>query len=280
MNGPKVYPIIEHPLKDLPFKMVPNSTEVVQHIPSEYEQTHYCFVSCLKSFTKAMWRISGRLISIRSLLYLFCFIPVCALMGHIGYIIHLIKTHDDEDETRRLIPLLIVAIGFFISTFITIFCLIKNGQYPNEASVIYLGIFFAYTILFCSHVSYLSSTERRVSLILFACGINLLGAATVMYHFWLLFYAFALMIEYIIRHKCSNCCPPPGLSIRSYNAYYFDPVHTSATCCMICLNGLAENNEVCIGKCHISHVFHRICISEWFNVKDTCPMCNCIARFY
>ena len=46
--------------------------------------------------------------------------------------------------------------------------------------------------------------------------------------------------------------------------------------CTICLENLSSNKTESF-PCQ--HIFHRICLEEWFKIERTCPMCRKILLF-
>ncbi|RWS19159.1 hypothetical protein B4U80_14496 [Leptotrombidium deliense] len=43
--------------------------------------------------------------------------------------------------------------------------------------------------------------------------------------------------------------------------------------CSICLDEI-RHDEMCHLMCHCSHWFHEMCLIEWLNISDTCPVCR------
>ena len=53
---------------------------------------------------------------------------------------------------------------------------------------------------------------------------------------------------------------------------YVTPIDINEGKCVICFDGL-EEKEICkMVTC--DHVFHKECINQWLNVKQTCPCCR------
>jgi hypothetical protein len=46
--------------------------------------------------------------------------------------------------------------------------------------------------------------------------------------------------------------------------------------CSICQSNFELNNDLVKLKCNDDHIFHEICIHEWFKEHNTCPLCRVI----
>ncbi|CAD8123736.1 unnamed protein product [Paramecium sonneborni] len=47
--------------------------------------------------------------------------------------------------------------------------------------------------------------------------------------------------------------------------------------CIICLQQMLEKSNkdpIVQLRCHTSHIFHKLCITEWLNQNKKCPICN------
>jgi hypothetical protein len=44
--------------------------------------------------------------------------------------------------------------------------------------------------------------------------------------------------------------------------------------CRICFQSFVPDEEIMLLPCDKKHVFHKFCISGWFKVSPTCPMCR------
>ena len=46
--------------------------------------------------------------------------------------------------------------------------------------------------------------------------------------------------------------------------------------CSICTDEYKIKDEIILLQC--SHFYHKICISKWVKIKDTCPYCRCTIK--
>lgn len=49
-------------------------------------------------------------------------------------------------------------------------------------------------------------------------------------------------------------------------------INTEVSECSICLERFEVNTNVCILEC--GHIYHKNCISSWFNINHSCPTCR------
>ena len=42
--------------------------------------------------------------------------------------------------------------------------------------------------------------------------------------------------------------------------------------CCICLNDIDKNSSIIVLSCN--HIYHKNCITRWFNKNKTCPICR------
>ena len=57
-----------------------------------------------------------------------------------------------------------------------------------------------------------------------------------------------------------------------YFSYHYMPISTTNTTCPICLEEMAQVEEMI--KLNCPHLFHRNCVIRWLEDMDTCPVCR------
>lgn len=93
---------------------------------------------------------------------------------------------------------------------------------------------------------------------------------------------FVYVFEFIIRDatcalfKCrKNKDDTNGIILPIYcSVYYYDKFKTTAIQCTICLCEFENRKKICVGNCHITHLFHVECLIEWLKYKIDCPICK------
>ena len=79
------------------------------------------------------------------------------------------------------------------------------------------------------------------------------------------------MYKIIERNKqISHTKEDKGKIIESLKSTYTG----ETTSCSICLGDIADKDEIIQLKCAKMHVFHEMCIQNWFEVKVCCPICR------
>ena len=91
-----------------------------------------------------------------------------------------------------------------------------------------------------------------------------------------------ITMEILIRILfCSLRCPKKEEIIMrfKYRLYPFIADLYKENKCSICLIEFEQNEPMCVLTCHESHIFNIICIKEWLNKQDTCPICRALVDF-
>ena len=98
-----------------------------------------------------------------------------------------------------------------------------------------------------------------------------------------LIYLITFFLEFIIRLLiCKLSHPCAGVS-QEGQVSQGDPVNLipmkyredgTPFSCVICLDELHNDQEVCQLSCHKSHVFHFKCMEEWVKNSNLCPNCR------
>ena len=97
-----------------------------------------------------------------------------------------------------------------------------------------------------------------------------------------------LCFEFIIRlfaGKLTNPCPPtdyssltpisPNVISIKLKVTSYDKEKTEAPKeCIICLDQFSSTDKVIQLACNKKHTFHKDCLKEWMNAKDSCPICR------
>lgn len=236
----------------------------------------------------------------RALLWSFWLISGLGSIGYFGFVAYLLHLYKGDGNVA-IHAVLFAMIFCYSLTNAAITRSILLSELYDESLPYLLGFFLlAYTGLFIPSVIILFLDGRNtygiVSCVLY--GISLYGPGfyvliiCLLGILWGIICVFEVVFVYIpllivggiiyliYLACCNNMCKkpkpdevdnlvyPPNCSV-----YYYDQNKTIVTQCIICLSDFKQKTYVCVGRCHIKHIFHAKCLNDWLKSKQTCPIC-------
>lgn len=179
-----------------------------------------------------------------------------------------------------------------IPVFVAFLLLIYTGLFVASVVLLFLDGYIKYGVISC---------------ILFALGIYAIGffmlTIVILTVLWIIMsflevtvgmilrgilylpYLLFKLIAYLIYIAfCKDICcfnSDPNSKDRPLNCslFYYDQNKTTVTQCTICLCDFKSKAEICVGKCHVTHIFHAKCLNDWLKSKKNCPICTSISGF-
>lgn len=236
------------------------------------------------------------------LVWSFRFVSTLGAVGYLGfnaYLLHLYKG-DGNVAVHSVLFAAILCYTFINASLILSYA---DDEIINDSEALRYWIsLFAYLGLSTASIVILFrdgyNIYGNVSCILFAASIYGPGVYTIVKSIIAIIWLVIAFLEFFFRRMlvsviksvfCFSCwksaCAKEEAKVtinhQPYDCslYYYDKSKTTMELCTICLCNFENKETICVGKCHLTHIFHAQCLGIWLENKKSCPICTSTSGF-
>jgi len=81
---------------------------------------------------------------------------------------------------------------------------------------------------------------------------------------------FSIMLVGVALNPITS--PASSEAMEQCPTLHYEEVPERCSECCVCKNSFEKNSNILMLPC--THIFHKTCVTDWFRIKNTCPMCR------